>query len=319
MFYRKVYPKAWQIAKKNPTTWFFGLFASFLGFYEIQVIFNFTDKFPDFISSNITSWVEFFITFSTINIGWQNLPDVLALFGLFILFSAVTILAVSSQAVLTHSADIKSKNTKNETLLERLKNGVDKFWPVFGLNVINSLIGYFFVSFVIAPIIYFLSHANNWPIYILISLFTFFVLVPLVVMISFVTRYGIAYIVIKNQKFSEAFVNSWMLFRVNWIITLENAVLLTILTFLSVIIILSSMVFVFVPLFIMSYLMPFLGIIIMLIAFFLMAIIFILGASIYTSFYNIVWASIFLELISPGKSHGKIHRLAHKHLPRLTQ
>jgi hypothetical protein len=319
MFYRKVYPKAWQLVKKNPTIWFFGLFASLLGFYEIKILFNVTDSYPDFISSNIKSWIDIFVAFSTINITWASLPDLLALFGLFVLFSTVTILAISSQATLTYSAGAKGSKELRNTLGAQLKNGVDNFWPVFGLNIINSLIGYFFVSLVVGPLIYFVSNTSDWPMYILIGLFTFFVLIPMVVVISFVTRYGIAYIVIKNQKFTDAFVNSWILFRVNWIITLENAILLLGITFLALVTIISAMVFVFVPFYIMANALPFLGLIIMLIGFFLVAVTLILGTSIYGSFYNIVWATIFLDLIAPGKSHSKIHRTAHKHMPKLTK
>lgn len=319
MFYRKVYPRAWQLVKSNPIIWFFGLFASLLGFYEIKIIFNLSDKFPDFISSNIKSWLDIFMAFSTITIRWSNLPDVLALFGLFVLFSTVTILAISSQAALTYSAGLQGKKTIKETLGQQLKNGVDKFWPVFGLNIVNSLIGYFFVSLVLSPIIYFLSNTNNWLIYIILGIFTFFILIPLVIIISFVTRYGIAYVVLKNQKFTEAFVNSWILFRVNWIITIENAFLLLILTFLALVAIISSMVFVFVPFLIMASALPFLELMIITIGLFLVAVVLILGSSVYTSFYNVVWANIFLELIAPGKSHSKIHRLAHKHLPVLTR
>jgi hypothetical protein len=259
------------------------------------------------------------MAFSTITIYWSDLPDVLALFGLFVLFSAVTILAISSQAALTYSAASSGKKPVKETLGQQLKNGVDKFWPVFGLNIINSLIGYFFVSLVLSPIIYFLSNTNSWSIYIILGIFTFFIVMPLVIAISFVTRYGIAYVVIKNQKFTEAFVNSWILFKVNWLITIENAFLLLFLTFLALIAIISSMVFVFVPFLIIANTIAFLELIIIAIGLFLVAVVLILGNSIYTSFYNVVWASIFLELIAPGKSHGKIHRLAHKHLPILTR
>jgi hypothetical protein len=319
MFYRKVYPKAWQLVKRNPSTWFFGLFASFLGFYEIKGIFNLSDNFPDFISSNIKSWLEIFMAFSTNNISWANMPDVLSLFGLFIVFSIVTIIAVSSQATLTYVASVKDNKINKMSLLEQLKNGVDKFWPVFGLNIINSLIGYFFVTLVLIPLIYFISNTSSWPLYVILSLFTFFVLVPLVVIISFVIRYGIAYVVIKNQKFTDAFVNSWILFRINWMITLENALVLLALTFLTLIAITSTMVFVFVPFLIIASALPILSLLIIIIGLFLIAVVLIAGTSIYSAFYNIVWATIFLDLIAPGKSHSKLHRAAHKHMPRLSK
>lgn len=319
MFYRKIYPLAWQIVKKNPSTWFFGLFASLLGFYEMKAIFNFSDKFPDFISANIKSWIDIFTTFSSVSMSWANVPDILALFGIFVFFSIITILAISSQAALTYSASFKNQKYIKESLMEQLKRGVDKFWPVFGLNIINSLLGYFFVSLVLTPIIYFLSATTNWQIYVLLGLFTFFILIPLVVVISFVTRYGIAYVVIKNQSFTQAFINSWLLFKVNWIITLENAVFLLGITFVAMITLISSLVFAFVPFIIVIKLLPMLDFMLWTIFLFLMFIIFTFGTALYSAFYNVVWANVFLDLIAPGQSYSKIHRLAHKHLPGLTK
>ena len=127
MFYRTVYPKAWQITRKNPVVWFFGLFAALLGYYEIETLSGLANNFPDFISTNIKSWVDIFVTFSNANLTWSSLPDVLALFGLFILFSAITILAISSQASLTYTASAKGKQSVKKSLGLQLQNGVDKF------------------------------------------------------------------------------------------------------------------------------------------------------------------------------------------------
>ena len=319
MFYRKIYPSAWQLTKKNPILWFFGLFASLLGFYEIQALFSFSNKFPDFISTNIKSWIDIFITFSIIDVGWSNLSNVLVLLGLFILFSITTIITISSQAALTYSVSSQGKKAGKKSLGKQLQYGVEKFWPVFGLNIINSLVGYFFVTLVVAPLIYFVSNTNSWPVYIILGIFTFFVLIPLVVVISFVTRYGIAFVVIKNQKFVDAFINSWLLFKINWLITLENAFLLLATTFLTMIAIISAIVFIFVPFYIIANALPFLAFMFFIIGLFLIATVLILTTSIYTAFYNIVWATIFLDLIAPGQSYSKIHRVAHKYLPVLVK
>ena len=319
MFYRTVYPKAWYITRKHPILWFFGLFAALLGYYEIETLSGLSSNFPDFISSNIKSWVDIFITFSSVNLGWSSLPDVLALFGLFVLFSAVTILAISSQGALTYTASSKGQQSVKKSLGLQLKNGVDKFWPIFGLNIINSLIVFFFLSMVVKPLIFFLSRTDDWIIYIILGLFVFFVLIPLIITIAFVTRYGIGFVVIKNQKFTDAFVNAWLLFKINWIITLENAFILLIITILSIVAIITIMVFAIVPFILISFIVPILAPILMLIGYFLLAVIFITGTAIHGTFYNIVWATIFLDLIAPGKSHGKIHRTAHKHLPKLTK
>jgi len=320
MFYHKVYPKSWQALFKSPSLLFFGLFASILGFNELKIIFNLTDTAPDFISSVVMSWVEIFMLFSSAQLGWSNMPDLLMLFGLFVIFSIATILAVSSQGALI-KASLESKKTK-ESFISYLKTGVEKFWPLLGLNLINTLIGYFFIVLVIEPIIYFLASNNEWIIYILLAIVTFFVLIPLVIMISFVTRYGAAYVVLRNESLPQAFTHSWELFKANWIITIENAFVLTVITVAYFLALITLIMFIFVPFLIFATLMStndlFFGLIISL-GVILGIIVFILGVSFFSGFYNIVWANIWTELNSPGKSHSKIHRLAHKHLPILTR
>lgn len=320
MFYRKVYPKSWQAIFKSPSLLFFGLFASILGFSEIKIIFNLTDTAPDFISSVVMSWIEIFMMFATANLTWASMPDLLMLFGLFVIFSVATIMAIASQGALI-KASVENKKTK-EGLMYYLSVGVEKFWPLLGLNLINTLIGYFFIALVIEPIIYFLANNNEWLIYILLALVTFFILIPLIIIISFVTRYGAAYVVLKNENLPTAFTHSWELFKENWIITIENAFVLTLTTVIYFLALLTTIMFIFVPFLVFATLMSlndlFFGLVIS-IGTILGVLVFLLGVSFFSGFYNITWTNIWAELVAPGKSHGKIHRLAHKHLPRLTR
>ncbi len=321
MFYRKVYPRSWHTIKNNAYLLFFGLFASLLGFHEVKILFNLTNNSSDFISTNIESWISIFLTFATAQLSWTDLPDVLALLGLFVVFSVAIILAVSSQGALVNSALKHTKNARN-SMAGHFKIGVDKFWPLLGLNVINALIGYFFIGLVIEPLIYFLINTSDWSVYIILGVVTFFILIPLILIISFVTRYGAAYVVIKNQKLSRAFLNSWALFRANWIITVENALLLVIVTSLFFLAMFSAIVFIFTPFLILAFFMSF-----SVLAFWLVIIIgvclgifiFIIGTAFYGAYYNIVWANVFLLLTGTGEKRSKVHRLAHKHFPRLTR
>ena len=320
MFYRKIYPKSWQVIFNSPYLLFFGLFASILGFNEIKIIFNLTETAPDFISSVVMSWLEILFLFSYVDIGWSQIPNLLALMGLFIIFSVAMILAVSSEgALIKASADSKKSKT---SMLANFKVGVEKFWPLLGLNLINTLIGYFFIALVIEPIIYFLASSHEWLLYILLALVTFFVLIPLVIVISFVTRYGAAYVVLKNEKLPNAFTHSWELFKINWMITIENAFVLTFITAIYFLALITVMMFIFVPFLVFATLMSlnalFFGLVVAIGAL-LGVIVFILGISFFGAFYNIVWANIWSDLIAPGKSHGKVQRLAHKHLPVLTK
>jgi len=196
--------------------------------------------------------------------------------------------------------------------------GLEKFWPLLGLNLVNVLIGYFFVRLVVQPLIYFIIVSNTGPgLYLLLAIITFFILIPLIVIISFVTRYGAAYIILKNQTFSKAFVNGWNLFKTNWIITVENAIFLVLITFIFFLIMFSAMVFAFVPFLILSILISSTTLVywlIILIGSLVAVIIFILATGAFGAYYNIIWANVWIQLTSKGKSHSKLHRATRKYL-----
>lgn len=313
-FYRKVYPKSWQIIKSNLSLLFFGLFASILGFHEIKVLFDLNDANPDFLGSVILFWGSLFKTIAVVEISLGSLPALLGLIGMFILLAIVVILAVSSQGALIYSTSLKGKLK----FLDCFQKGLEKFWPLFGLNIINTLIGYFFVSFVLNPLISFISISNVWLLHLVLSIFAFFILLPLIIIISFITRYGVAYIVLKNQKVMEAFINSWYLFKINWMITLENAIFLSIVTILFFLAMFTAMVFIFTPFLILSSFMSFsytLFWLIIAIGALMGIIVFIIGTAIYGAYYNIVWSNVFLELTSKGVSQSKLHRLATQYVP----
>ena len=322
MFYRKVYPQSIKAIRQYPALIFFGLFASILGFSEIKTIFNLTDAVPDFIGSMAIYWAEISMLFSYSSFGWSQLPDLFALMGLFIIFSVATILAVSSQGALIKASVNGNGKGKKPSFTDYLNNGLEKFWPLLGLNVINTLIGYFFIMLVIEPIIYFLVISDKVFVDLLLAVLIFFVLIPLVVVISFVTRYGAAYVVLKNEKLPAAFVQSWELFRVNWLITVENAFVLTLVTVFYFLILASLTALIFIPFLLFGLLMAlgnFFFWLIIVLGVIAATIVLILGTSLFGAFYNIVWANIWKNLTTPGKSQSKVQRLSHKHLPGLNR
>lgn len=321
-FYRNIYPRTWHTIRNNMSLLFFGMFASLLGFHEVKLLFNLTDTTPDFISSSLLAWLKLSFSFSTATFTSADIPGLLSLLGIFILFAIAVILAVASQGALIHFSVTTNQPKTKTSLSEKLSIGLEKFWPLLGINIINALIGYFFLVLVISPLITFLASSNEWLTYIIIALVTFFILLPLVIIISFVTRYGATYVVLKNQKLMDAFSNSWALFKVNWVITIENALLMILLTVLYFVVIFSGLVFIFAPFFILSLFLsssPALFWFIILIGALLVTLVFIAVTSLYGAYYNMVWANVWLELTKKGKSYSKTHRLAHKHLPRLTK
>lgn len=321
-FYKKIYKKSWLTIKNNYNLLFFGLFASILGFYEMRILLNLNTVSPDFLGSNIVKWIKIFAIFSISDISSVSITGLITVVGMFVFSAVIMVLAISSQGALI-SASIEKANGKNSKFNKHLQIGLEKFWPLFGLNVVNTLIGYFFVALVIDPLVGFLAVSQTtWFLYMIMSLVVFFVLIPLVIILSFVTRYGAAYIVLKNNKFVDAFYNAWNLFKINWLVTIENAIFLLFITILYFIILLSLLVFIFTPFLILGLFLAFNMYVfwfIFTIGIFLSVVVFLAGTAKFGAYYNIIWANVFLELTAKGKTYSKLHRVAHKHLPRLTK
>lgn len=321
-FYKKIYKKSWLTIKNNYNLLFFGLFASILGFYEVRILFNLNNVGPDFLSSNLINWFRIFAIFSTTNLASISFGGLMNMIGMFMFSAIMVVLAVSSQGALI-SAAVEKTNGKGSKFNKHLQLGLQKFWPLLGLNVVNTLIGYFFVMVVIEPLITFVAlSATTWFLYMILSLVVFFVLIPLVIILSFVTRYGVAYVIIKDNKFIDAFYNGWNLFKVNWLVTIENAIFLLFVTLIYFILLLSLLVFIFTPFLILGLFLAFNMFVfwaIFTIGIFLTVIVFLLGTAKFGAYYNLIWANVFLELTAKGKTYSKIHRVAHKHMPRLTK
>jgi len=328
-FYGKIYPVAWQIIKKNYYLLFFGLFASVLGFFsEANSFINLNGDQPDFISTNIIQWGRIMKALMESGTTIGSFSGLLGVVSIFVVMAIVIVVTVSSQGALIHSAyynNLKSKNKdKGAFFKENFRVGLDKFWPLLGLGIINSFITFFCILLIINPLVYFITMMNLGPImFLLLSIIVFFILIPLVIMVSFVTRYGAAYIVIKNQKLLDAFVNGWLLFKANWLVTIENAIVLFFVTIIYSFALSALLALTFIPIFIVSLLMSDANIvfsyIISSLGSFIAILALFVGVAIFGAFYNIIWANVFLHLVGPGKSQSKIHRLAEKHLPHLAK
>ncbi len=321
-FYRKIFSQSWQIIKQNFHLLFFGLFASLLGFNEVKMAFNFQNASPDFLGSWIITWWRSIERLATQNqINWSMLDSYITLIGLFIIYAIILILAISSQGALIYSAAKYAKNGKAKSN-NALAVALEKFWPLLGINLINTVIGYFFIIFVISPMIDLVTVKNGLTFYFLLSLIVFFLLVPLIVMISFATRFGMAYIMIYNQKLWAAFNNGWELFRANWMITIESAITILMFAIAYVVIGFAAIAFVFAPFLVLALLMqmsPLVFYLLIIIGAFAAIAIFLLITSFFGAFYNLLWTNIFLRLNGKTPSHSKIHRFAHKNLPALTR
>ena len=65
----------------------------------------------------------------------------------------------------------------------------------------------------------------NWYSIVLFVV-SFIIFIPLAVMVSFITRYASCYVVLKNYRFRDSFKLGITLFTKNWLISLEMALAL---------------------------------------------------------------------------------------------
>ncbi len=316
-FYRKIYLQSWQIIKYNWYLLIFGLFVSLMGFKEIKILFNLNALEGDFVTYGLLYWLDVFKSLFTIELALENFPTLLTVLGIFILYAILLVLIVSSQGALIKATADGAKKTTKDKFTKYLRIGVENFWKLFGLIILNSLILIILISGIIMPAIYLIvKNDYSGGLNLLVSMVTFFVLVPLLVIVSMVTRYGSSYIVLKKDKLITAFLNGWRLFRANWLISIENALFLLILTVLYILAVSTLITVIAVPFLILASLLGAVNYFgfwfVVMAGSFSVIIILFLTTALWGAYYNIIWTNTFLKLTSKVKTYSKIHRILDK-------
>ncbi len=232
--YREIFRQAFKIAFKYPAVWFFGLMAALLGTSGEAEVF--------FASYNNSGWLAFWQGLSSGGLfsaqGLQGLvkffldsPLFVVLFALLALIMLgmtvfITWLMVIAQtAVIGQSVAITRKHPLS--FGESFGLGVSKFWPILGLNVLLKLI----ILLVISAI----ALAAFWQVpfafYIFVLVFNLGMIFVLIS--SFISRYAICAVVLRDQSFSNSFNLAWKLFRDNWLTTLEISIILFLITWVA--------------------------------------------------------------------------------------
>ncbi|NIA18391.1 MAG: hypothetical protein GWO79_00750 [Actinobacteria bacterium] len=229
--YRTILSRAWKTTWNHKYLWFFGLFAALLGGGgEYNVLLRGLaggaeqQIFPGF--SRIAE-TGVFSGQTLANIGQIMRDDPLSLLALLMVFLVVLALigfliwlSIVSQAALVNNAAryLTNKTNKNLNFRTGIAAGKEKFWPVFGLNlVVKFLIYLIFISvgFMVVSI-------AAWPVYVVV--FVIFIIIALA--LSFVIKYAVAYAVIEGRGFVESIREGWKLFIDNWLISLEMGFIL---------------------------------------------------------------------------------------------
>ncbi|MBT3690169.1 hypothetical protein HOE31_01095 [bacterium] len=314
--YRKILTNAWLITKKHYYLWPLGFFVAFLGNGgEYQMLSRQIER-VNLQPETIFSLSEWFNT--SIFQDWDLTivrGFLLALFVLFILGIIYLIiwLIISSMAGLIQGCASADKKER-KTFFGLLTTGRKNFKPVFLLFLIAKVIVYGILVLILTPIMLATFAQQNESLNVFIIFLTFLIFVPLSIIVSFVTRFASAYVVLEGQKMWDAFKNGWRLFSANWLISLEMAAILLFINFCISLVVLAAFFLIFSPFFFVgissSFASPGIFWTIIMIPVIIIILLFIFIGSLLATFQVNSWTLLYLRLTEGRKAYSKLVRWA---------
>lgn len=237
-FYRTILGRSWQLLWRVPYLWFFGLFGLLLsgtaGDYGMLSGTTFKTYLApknllDLIRAIIDAGAHT-VMLDRIGAAIRTFPfQVFLLVGVFLTMSILfAILTVLAQTALVRGIG-QGIRGQRETLVRSIEGS----WPCIG-RVFGVIIG----GFVVLNVLVFLLSLPFWASYLLhptqatliyTELVVFLVFLPVFFAVSFLSKYAVSLIVLDGYAFLPSVKEAWELFRRNWLITLEMAILLAVL------------------------------------------------------------------------------------------
>lgn len=325
--YRPVLKKAWDATKKFKNLWLFGLFAvlaSAGGEYEIitRGLYdpNNGGVISAFIDSFKTGWQEG-LSLAGGNF-WSSLGQLfsadygslaLVLFALlFVVVLALVMvwLVVACEISLIKGASLAVKNKKSswgELLAFANKN----FWPILLIVIAFKIIAAIFF-WLLGLELWLMSGTGFWGI--AVYMLSFLVFTGVILFASFIFKYQRFYVLLRKQKLLPSLGSAWKLFKGNWLISIEMAMIMlgiylaaTVVSLLAITI-LAGIPIIIVPFYLMS--VPvFIKVALSVLAALLAIIIVMLISSVLTVFQWAGWVALF-ERLDAGDEQSKFLRVA---------
>ncbi len=231
--YRDVLKRAFTTIIKNKFLWFFGFFAAFLGTAgEFEPLFknytNIGDRSRDILSlQSVYQDGILYSLYNTLDLFFSAYPWQAFLFLLmfFVIFIIVVWLAIVAQIALFDSA-YKLDKGKSVRFGDGYRVGNKHFGSVLLINIVVKAVLYAIFVVIGAPLITWFLVKNTLLGGIIFIILVFVVFIPVSIIVSFIVKYAIAYIVIKEKHAGESVKLGWDLFKKNWLISIEMALLI---------------------------------------------------------------------------------------------
>ena len=225
--YRHILRDAWRVTRKNKTLWLLGFLAVFWGDIGAYQSLNQVIGQPVYDASSrggisLATFSEF-LTFG----GFVTLMFITLILLAFIF--ALIVLVTAGRGgllyLLSERAEIDKKAT-SATVREGLRRGMEKFWPLLGIGIITRLdLPLYVLWFKKFGAILDLPGAFS-----IIFTSGFVLLTILSLILSFLGIYASLLVISENRRFGAAVLGSFALFVKNWLVSIELALILYLIT-----------------------------------------------------------------------------------------
>lgn len=310
--YRNILKQAAQIAWRNKYLWFFGLFASLIGSgvgYETLINgLSYEGLFPNLRRIAATGVFHQSVFSSLSKIIAEEPSSLLLIILILFLLAALTCyiiwLAIVSQAALVDSAagNISGKNFE-KNIKEGMGRGMKNFWPVFWLNAISKIAILIIMYIISLPLLMQNKIIDETINYLYAA--NFLVFISIAITATFIIKYAIAFVVIKENSVIEALQQGWRLFARNWLISIEMAFILFFINIAVGLVLSLAILAAAVPFAILAFIsLKFISIIafwlIAALAFILILALTAVIGSVLAVFQITSWTGLFIELAGKG-------------------
>lgn len=315
-FYRAILKRSWQVFKKYKFLWFLGFLTAWLGSsFDFMFFFDYTYRFntePSFFMNLkdyllTTPWSSFLFSFGLLPSLGKILLIVVFIFTLILTFFLFWLSLSSKAGIFNAINEIEENHASGFSA--NFKIGNRYFWPILGVFILVKLIYFILLVVILNPLMIVLTTNNSQALYF-VSTLAFLIFLPIVIIIGFIMNYAVGYLVINGLKFKEALIASWQLFIKNWLISIEMAFILFLISiiagliFIALVFVVSSP-FLLMIVFSQSTYWFYLLYPLMILVIFIFLIIFTVFLTVYQ---NSSWALLFLKL-NKGKLVSKLERL----------
>lgn len=327
--HREVLKQSWQVIWRNKYLWFFGFFAViFTGQSGLEIAMRGLG-----IETNSTSsWIDFKMLSKTGIFRLESVKNIfkllvqepfsmlmvlfIVLLIVFLILFVVWLSNVSQIAIVNNTFLIKEK--KETSFQQGVSVGMQKFWPVFTLNIVKKVLIFLIFVIITLPLTLSAGATNIVPGNIVFSVL-FVILVPVVIALAFIVNFAIAYVVIRQESFNRAIRHAIRLFNKNWLVSIEMGFLLYfigLLVTIAVILIVLMLVFPFIVLgYFATSVVESVGLfsLVLVLAFLIFSTLVVLAGSLLSSFQNAVNAIFFMKLVGEGASSKIVRVFDKKH------